>query len=108
MRTVIAAVALVGIAALHLYAQDTRAALVVGTATATRGQTARGVIKVPAGSDAGYDIAVAVFHGARPGPVLAIVAGAHGTEYTSIIALEKLIGTLNPAEISGTVIVVPL
>jgi predicted deacylase len=30
------------------------------------------------------------------------------TEYTSIIALEKLIETLNPTEISGTVIVVPL
>ena len=40
--------------------------------------------------------------------MLALVAGAHGTEYTSIIALEKLIGMLNPAEISGTVIVVPL
>ena len=40
--------------------------------------------------------------------MLALVAGAHGTEYTSIIALEKLIETLNPTEISGTVIVVPL
>jgi hypothetical protein len=36
------------------------------------------------------------------------VAGAHGTEYASIIALEKLIQELNPADISGTVIVVPL
>ncbi len=65
-------------------------------------------IEVPAGSDAALSIPVAVFHGARPGPVLAIVAGSHGTEYTSIIALEKLITTLNPAEISGTVIIVPL
>src|SRR5207247_9956249 len=40
--------------------------------------------------------------------VLALVAGAHGTEYTSIIALEKLIGMLSPADISGTVIIVPL
>jgi predicted deacylase len=36
------------------------------------------------------------------------VAGAHGTEYASIIALEKLIQELNPADISGTVIIVPL
>jgi predicted deacylase len=36
------------------------------------------------------------------------VSGAHGTEYASIIALEKLIGLLDPAKISGTVIVVPL
>jgi predicted deacylase len=39
---------------------------------------------------------------------LAIVSGAHGTEYTSIIAVEKLIQTLDPSAISGTVILVPL
>jgi len=88
-------------------AQD-RATFTVGTATAARGQKATGTIEVPPGSDAALSIPVAVFHGARPGPVLALVAGAHGTEYTSIIALEKLIGMLNPAEISGTVIIVPL
>src|SRR5258708_35778430 len=80
----------------------------VGTVTAARGQKATGTIEVPAGSDVALSIPVAVFHGAKPGPVLALVAGAHGTEYTSIIALEKLIGMLNPAEISGTVIIVPL
>ncbi len=89
------------------FAQD-RATFTVGTATAARGQKATGAIEVPAGSDAALSIPVAVFHGAKPGPVLAIVAGSHGTEYTSIIALEKLITTLNAAEISGTVIVVPL
>lgn len=88
-------------------AQD-RATFTVGTATATRGQKATGTIEVPAGSDAALSIPVVVFHGAKPGPVLALVAGSHGTEYTSIIALEKLITTLNPAEISGTVIIVPL
>lgn len=88
-------------------AQD-RASFTVGTATAARGQKATGTIEVPAGSDAALSIPVAVFHGAKPGPVLALVAGSHGTEYASIIALEKLIGILNPAEISGTVIVVPL
>ncbi len=85
-----------------------RATFTVGTAVAARGQKATGMIEVPAGSDAGLSIPVAVFHGAKPGPVLALVSGAHGTEYASIIALEKLIGLLNPAEISGTVIIVPL
>src|SRR5437763_1296701 len=85
-----------------------RASFTVGTATAMRGQKATGTIEVPAGSDAALSIPVAVFHGAKPGPVLALVSGAHGTEYASIIALEKVIGQLNPADISGTVIVVPL
>src|SRR5947208_5618613 len=85
-----------------------RATFTVGNATAARGQKASGTIEVPAGVDAALSIPVAEVNGAKPGPVLALVAGAHGTEYTSIIALEKLIGLLNPAEISGTVIIVPL
>src|SRR6476469_1896842 len=88
-------------------AQD-RKTFTVGTANAARGQKTTGTIEVPAGTDAALSIPIAVIHGAKPGPVLALVAGAHGTEYTSIIALEKLIATLNPAEISGTVIIVPL
>jgi predicted deacylase len=84
------------------------ATFTVGTAIARRGQKVTGTIEVPRGVDAATAIPVAVLHGAKPGPVLALVSGAHGTEYASIIALEKLIGVLNPAEISGTVIIVPL
>src|SRR5262245_26154172 len=102
------AVVLVSMAAAPVAAQDARATVAVGTATATRGQTARGVIKVPAGSDAGYDIAVAVVHGARPGPVLAIVSGAHGTEYASIVAVSRLIDKVDPSQLAGTLILVPL
>ena len=80
----------------------------VGPASAARGPTATGVISVPAGSDAGYDIPVAVVNGATAGKVLALAAGSHGTEYASVIALERLIELLDPATISGTVIIVPL
>lgn len=85
-----------------------RPSFTVGTATAARGQKATGVIEVPPGSDGALSIPVAVFHGAKPGPVLALVSGAHGTEYASIIALEKILSLIDPAELSGTVIVVPL
>ena len=87
---------------------DTRPTFAVGTATAARGQKVTGVIQVPAGTDAGTNIPVAVVHGRTPGPVLALVAGAHGTEYASIVALERLIGQLDPARLSGTVIIIPL
>jgi len=80
----------------------------VGTARAERGQASTGTIEVPAAADPATSIPVVVVHGARPGPVLAIVSGAHGTEYASIIAVERLIGALDPAQISGTVILVPL
>src|SRR5580704_288083 len=89
-------------------AQDEHATFTVGSATATRGQKALGVIKVPVGSDPGYDIPVALVHGARPGPILAVVSGAHGTEYASIIAVEQLIDAVKPADLAGTLILVPI
>ena len=80
----------------------------VGTASAATGEKATGFIEVPAGVDAATSIPVVVIRGSKPGPVLALVSGLHGTEYASIIALEKLIQALDPAQISGTVIILPL
>ncbi len=82
--------------------------MTVGTATAQPGQRATGFIQVPAGVDAATDIPVIVINGDKPGPKLALVAGSHGTEYASIIALERLAQSVDPSELSGTVIVVPL
>jgi predicted deacylase len=80
----------------------------VGTASAAPGQKATGFLEVPAGVDAATSIPVVVVNGAKPGRVLALVSGAHGTEYVSIIAIEKLIAQLDPAQLNGTVILVPL
>jgi predicted deacylase len=80
----------------------------VGTALAAPGEKATGFIEIPAGVDAATSIPVALIRGSKPGPVLALVSGLHGTEYASIIALEKLIQSLDPAQISGTVIILPL
>jgi predicted deacylase len=85
-----------------------QAPFAVGTASAAPGQKATGYLEVPAGVDAATSIPVIVIHGAKPGPVLALVSGAHGTEYASIIALEKLIPVLDPAQLSGTVVLLPL
>lgn len=89
-------------------APDPHPTMKVGTVSVARGQKAGGTLDVPAGSDAGTRIPVLVAHGARPGPVLALVAGAHGTEYASIVALEQMIGQVDPAQLAGTVIIVPL
>lgn len=87
---------------------DPHRTFTVGTATARRGETGFGALAVPAGVDSGGSIPVAVVHGASPGPVLALIAGSHGTEYASILALQKLIATLDARRIRGTVIIVPL
>jgi predicted deacylase len=97
-----------GIALLALAAETPAATFAVGTARAERGHTATGSLDVPAGVDAATSLPVAVVHGARPGPVLAIVSGAHGTEYASIVAVEKLISQLDAGQLSGTVILLPL
>jgi len=80
----------------------------VGTASAESGQKATGYLEVPAGSDPATNIPVVVVNGSKPGPTLALVSGAHGTEYASIIALEKVIQTIDAAQVSGKLIIVPL
>lgn len=80
----------------------------VGSASAAPGTTARGAIDVPAGVDSATSIAVAVINGARPGKTLAVISGAHGTEYASIVAAQRLIDRIDPARLAGTVIIAPL
>ena len=101
------ATAIATLAAVSASAQD-RPVFTVGTASAARGARANGAIEVPAAADPALTIPVVVAHGARPGPVIAIVAGAHGTEYASIVAVEQLIGAIDPAALSGTAILLPL
>src|ERR1039457_3267960 len=64
------------------------------------------MIDVPAGIDAGTQVPVTTISGARPGPVLALIAGNHGYEYPPVLALQKLRARINAAELSGTVIMV--
>ncbi|HEY3056895.1 MAG TPA: succinylglutamate desuccinylase/aspartoacylase family protein [Thermoanaerobaculia bacterium] len=80
----------------------------VGTAVAGRGEVAYGALEVPAGSDAATTIPVAVINGARNGRVFAFIAGSHGTEYASSIALTRLIPRIDPKTLSGVVIIAPL
>ena len=82
--------------------------LTVGSATAASGRKATGFIQVAAGVDGAAGIPVIVVNGAKPGPTLALVAGSHGTEYASILALQKLAQSADPGELSGALIVVPL
>lgn len=108
MRHLLRLVLILVVALISVPARAQQQNFTVGTASAAPGQKATGFIEVPAGVDPSTSIPVVVVHGAKPGPVLALVAGSHGTEYASIIALERLIPRLDPAEISGTVIILPL
>src|SRR6202040_4246378 len=80
----------------------------VGTATAAPGQKSTGYLEVPAGVDTATNIPIIVINGEKRGPVLALVSGAHGTAYPPIVAIEKLLDLLDPSQIAGTVILIPV
>jgi predicted deacylase len=64
------------------------------------------LIEVPAAQDAGTTIPITLIHGARPGPLLALIAGNHGYEYPPILALQRLRGQIDPKELSGRIVMV--
>jgi predicted deacylase len=89
-----------------LAAAPAAAPLTVGTVTARPGEAASGWLEVADAEDPGARIPVSVVNGAMPGPVLALVAGTHGYEYTSVVALPRVRARLDPARMSGAVILV--
>jgi predicted deacylase len=93
---------------LGLAAAGQAADVTVGTATAATGQKATGYIGVPAGVDAATNLPVIVIHGVKAGPTLALLSGVHGTEYASIVALAQLAAQVDPSELSGTLVILPL
>ncbi len=88
-----------------LHAQEV---LRVGSVSVVRGTKATGAIHIQDGVDKGLDLPISVVHGKEPGQVLALIAGTHGYEYTSILALQRLLPQLDPTKMKGSVILVHL
>ncbi len=84
----------------------TAGVITVGAVTARRGQSVSGWLDVPARFDPGTRVPVTGVHWMRPGPILALFAGTHGYEYTSILALQRLRPRLDPRRMRGAVILV--
>jgi uncharacterized protein len=89
-----------------LISAQPRPSFTVGPVTARAGEIASGMIQVPAAADEATTIPISVIHGSQPGPAFALIAGNHGYEYTSIIALQRLLNQIDPKRLSGTVIMV--
>ena len=62
----------------------------IGEYAVSAGETLRGELSVPGGED-GIEsfIPITVHNGAEEGPVLALIAGIHGSEYAPILARAK-------------------
>ncbi|OYQ25341.1 hypothetical protein CHU93_13890 [Sandarakinorhabdus cyanobacteriorum] len=52
-------------------------------------------------------VPVVVVKGATPGPRLLLTAGIHGDELNGIAVLHRLAGTVDPAKLAGTLVMVP-
>ncbi|MDQ7844255.1 MAG: M14 family metallopeptidase [Armatimonadota bacterium] len=75
--------------------------------TPGRGERASGMVRVP-GIEPAWEIPAFVLRGGDPGPTLAVTAGIHCAEYPGIAAALRLARETDPAELRGTLIVVPL
>ncbi len=77
----------------------------VGPLSAGRGEKARGWLPVPGTA---IKLPLTVICGAQPGKTLLVTAGVHGGEYPGIESAIQLARSLDPADLSGNVIVAPI
>jgi predicted deacylase len=78
----------------------------VGTLKALPGEAVSGYLEIEPQDDAGARVPVSIIRGAKPGPVLALIAGTHGYEYPGVTALQSLRQSIRPADLSGTLVLV--
>jgi hypothetical protein len=81
----------------------------IGSASAAPGERAFGVVDVALRTDGSpISIPILLVHGAQPGPTLCLSAGMHADEIAGIEAATRLGRELDPAELSGTLVSVPI
>jgi len=89
----------------HLTAGD-EPAFRIGNIVAEQGSIVSGDLEVPSGPDGTTTIPLTIVHGTKSGPVLAVCAGIHGSEYAPVMALQRFRSEIDPAHLSGVVIIV--
>jgi hypothetical protein len=88
-------------------ADGERRPFVIGEMVVAPGQRVDLDLPVPASPvDPATRVPISVFHGAQPGPVLAITMGVHGYEFPSVLAGQRLLERIQPASLRGTVVLV--
>jgi predicted deacylase len=94
--------------AIHLFVwgSEDNTVFAIGDIVADPGEMASGFLTVPPKNDPGCKIPLTVINGKNKGKVLTLVAGVHGYEYPPILALYRLKRKIDPALLSGTLILV--
>ena len=86
------------------YTADT---ISVGATTATRNSRVSGTFDAAPTNGSTHRIPFALIHGANPGPVVAYLSQAPDSGYSTVAGLMKLVNLIDPAKVSGSIIVVP-
>ncbi len=77
----------------------------IATIAAAPGHSVSGKVEIKSSENSSF-IPITIVNGKKPGPTLVLLAGIHGSEYSPIIALQRLIPNINPDEMSGAIIAV--
>jgi predicted deacylase len=72
------------------------------------GEKVFGFLNVGTTSVSTYRIPIAVINGAKDGKTLGVLGGTHGTEFASIEAVIRIIQELDPMQLKGTVLAIPV
>ncbi|HUO17305.1 MAG TPA: succinylglutamate desuccinylase/aspartoacylase family protein [Verrucomicrobiae bacterium] len=80
----------------------------VGPVSAETGEVARGFLNIGETATGPVQLPLVIVNGVEPGPTLCLTAGVHATEYASIAALMKLTNEVQPNQLRGSIIAVPI
>ncbi|MGQ0815453.1 MAG: M14 family metallopeptidase [Gemmatimonadota bacterium] len=90
----------------HISAARAQQPFTVGNITVAPGEMRSGFLEVPAAADSATRIPVTVVNGSQSGPVLALIAGTHGSEIAPVVALQRVRARIAPQELRGTLVMV--
>ena len=80
----------------------------IGNSIIQRGEKIRGCLKVAEASTHDVALPYIVIHGAREGPKLCVLGGAHPLEYAGIEGVLKVANEVEPKDLKGTLLLLPL
>ena len=79
--------------------------ITIGKLSAAPGDRISGTVAISSEENTAF-VPITIVNGKNPGPTLLLIAGIHGSEYSPIIALQRLMPTLQPQNLSGAVIAI--
>jgi|TARA_B110000444_G_C18845080_1_gene601399 predicted deacylase len=79
--------------------------ITIGELSAAPGERISGTFSINSNDNETF-VPISIVNGKNPGPTLLLVAGIHGSEYSPIIALQRLMPALDVQNLSGAVIAI--